>query len=225
MTGFSTMRRNASFRRGMTTAAIGALLVLPVASVTASVSKIGRTWPIAEPDALDEIQARASKLPSDMSAAFGPREKWSALRSAPLAVATMARTRTVVPLYTLQQDIPLPDGRILYHAGMRFNPLDYVTLPFRLLIVQPRDIEWALQEAAPADYILLSGGDPIEIGNRYNRAIFILEPQVKERFGLVAAPAIVRQVGKAMEVREFALKRDSDGRPILPAASAGKPAA
>lgn len=162
-----------------------------------------------------EIEVRVAKLPADMSGAFGPRDRWSALRSASLRVAIITRTRTVVPTYTLPQDIVLADGRILYPRGMRFNPLDYVTLPFRLLVVAPRDIEWALREAGPADYILLSGGDPITLGNRYNRAIFLLEPRVKERFDLMAAPAIVRQVGQAMEVREIALKRDAEGRPIL----------
>jgi|GEM_PF-3387258 len=58
-------------------------------------STIGRTWPIAEPDALAEIEAKVATLPSDMSKRFGPRSNWSALKAASLAVATTDRLRSV----------------------------------------------------------------------------------------------------------------------------------
>lgn len=84
-------------------------------------STIGRTWPIAEPDALVEIEARVATLPKDLAPKFGPRARWSAMKSATLAPVTTARTRTVIPFYTLDMDVPLPDGRVLYPQGLHLQ--------------------------------------------------------------------------------------------------------
>jgi conjugal transfer pilus assembly protein TraW len=35
----------------------------------------------------------------------------------------------VVPFYTLDDDIRLPDGRLLYAKGYTFNPLAYTSCP------------------------------------------------------------------------------------------------
>lgn len=178
------------------------------ASAAADRSTIGRTWPIAEPDALSEIEAKVATLPRDMSKAFGPREKWSALKSAALAPATADRVRTVVPFYTLDFDIQLPDGKTLYPKGFTFNPLTFVTLPQRLVVVHPRDLGWALRTARPTDFILLTAlggesGDPIALTEKTGRAIYILEERVKERLGLTVAPVVVTQAGQKLVLTEF----------------------
>ena len=196
--------------QGMVYAALilGAVLLGTVAK--AGTSTIGRTWPIAEPDAMSEIEARAAAQPANIANRFGPRERWSAMRSASLGRATVDRTRSIVPFYTLDQEIRLPDGKLLYPKGFTFNPLTYVSLPQRLIIVQPGDLAWALKTATITDFILLAAGGPkdadaLTLGERYGRAIFILEPRVKERLGLTVAPVIVRQVGQKLELTEVRL--------------------
>ncbi|MFX8032056.1 hypothetical protein ABTK54_19915, partial [Acinetobacter baumannii] len=82
--------------------------------------------------------------PADMSGKFGPRSTWSAMKAAPLGVAVHTLRRSVVPFYTLESEIRLPDGTLLYPKGYTFNPLAYVTLPQRLVVVHPRDLAWAL---------------------------------------------------------------------------------
>lgn len=173
----------------------------------AATSKIGRTWPIAEPDALSEIEGRAAHVP-DMKSAFGPRENWSAMKAATLGIAQADRNRTVVPLYTLGEDIRLPDGKLLYAKGYSFNPLAYVSLPQRLIVVHPRDLAWALRTARPSDFILLAAGGPgdadaITLGERHGRALFLLEERVKARLGLTVAPVIVAQTGQKLVLTEI----------------------
>jgi conjugal transfer pilus assembly protein TraW len=182
-------------------ATIVSLLVcaLVAAAAHAQTSVIGRTWPIAEPDALAEIEAKTQTLPSNMADRFGPRERWSAMKAAPLGVTTMNRVRSVIPFYTLDFDVKLPDGKLLYPKGFTFNPLTYVSLPQRLVVVRPENLAWALHTAAPADWILLAAGarasaDPIALGQKAGRPLFILEERVKERLGLQVAPVIVAQV-------------------------------
>ncbi|WP_150291066.1 conjugal transfer protein TraW [Sphingobium estronivorans] len=183
----------------------------PVAGSAPSRSTIGRTWPIAEPDALAEIEAKVATLPSDMSKAFGPREKWSALKAAPLGVAGADRVRSVIPFYTLDFDITLPGGKTLYPKGFTFNPLTYVKLPQRLVVVHPRDLGWALRNARASDFILLSAlgtqnGDAIDLSEKTGRPIFILEERVKQRLGLTLAPVIVEQSGTRLILTEYGPK-------------------
>jgi conjugal transfer pilus assembly protein TraW len=178
------------------------------AQSAANRSMIGRTWSITEPDALSEIEAKAATLPTNMSKAFGPHERWSALKAAGLAAAGADHVRSVIPFYTLAFDIRLPDGKTLYPKGFTFNPLTYVTLPQRLVIVHPRDLGWALRMARPTDFLLLSAmagtrGDPIALTKQTGRAIYILEERVKERLGLTVAPVIVSQVGQRLVLTEY----------------------
>lgn len=173
------------------------------ASTQAATATIGRTWPIAEPDALSEIEARAARQPADMAGSFGPRNGWSAMRAAALGVAPHARVRSVVPFYTLEFDIKLPDGTMLYPKGFTFNPLTYVSLPQRLVIVHPRDLGWAQRTARPADFILLTAGDALALGEQVGRPLFILEERVKDRLGLTVAPVIVSQAGQRLVLQEY----------------------
>lgn len=183
----------------------------PVAGGAPSRSTIGRTWPIAEPDALAEIEAKVATLPGDMSKVFGPRDKWSALKAAPLGVAGADRVRSVVPFYTLDFDITLPGGKTLYPKGFTFNPLTYVKLPQRLVVVHPRDLGWALRNARASDFILLSAfgaqnGDAIDLSEKTGRPIYILEERVKQRLGLTVAPVIVEQSGTRLILNEYGPK-------------------
>lgn len=197
-------------RRHQFGAAMLATAICASSAAYADTSTIGRTWPIAEPDALSEVESRAGQLP-DMKKAFGPRERWSAMRAATLADARHSQTRQVVPLYTLDREIRLPNGRLLYAKGYTFNPLAYVTLPQRLIIVRPRDLVWALREAKPADFVLLAAAganervaaDPIALSERYGRPLFLLDGRVKERLGLTVAPVIVAQSGQKLVLTEF----------------------
>lgn len=182
------------------------------ASAHAATSTIGRTWPITEPDALAEIEARASQLPADLRARYGPRSAWSAMKAAVLPPATHSQVRSVVPFYTLDTEIRLPGGELLYPKGYSFNPLSYVTLPQRLVVVHPRDLDWALRTARISDFILLAAGsaqddDAITLSERTGRPIFILEQRIKDRLGLTVAPVIIAQVGTRLELTEVRLDR------------------
>ncbi|KKW90159.1 conjugal transfer protein TraW [Sphingobium chungbukense] len=185
----------------------------------AGTATIGRVWPIAEPDALTEIEGRTARQPADLSAAFGPRSSWSAMRAASLGVTREDRTRSVVPFYTLPEEVRLPDGKLLYPKGFTFNPLSYVSLPQRLVVVTPRDLDWALARASDTDFILIAAGsskdaDVLTLSDRHSRALFILEERVKERLGLTVAPVIVRQLGQKLELTEIVVDPKRPGRPL-----------
>jgi conjugal transfer pilus assembly protein TraW len=185
--------------------------------VNAATATIGRTWPIAETDALTEIEAKAATLPKDLGPKFGPRSRWSAMQSARLGTVTAARTRAVVPFYILDMDVELGDGRVLYPKGYTFNPLAYVSLPQRLVIAHANELGWALKTATVTDWILLASGsganpDPVQLSRQAGRPLFLLEERVKERLGLTVAPVIVRQVAQKLELTEILLSKPVAGR-------------
>lgn len=193
-------------------AGLAALLLSPamlIQPAEAATSTIGRTWPIAEPDALSEIEGKVASLPP-MASRFGQRSDWTAMRSAALRVTRRNALRTVVPFYTLGDDIRLPDGRVLYPKGFTFNPLTYVRLPQRLIVVHAGEVGWALDEARPTDWILLASGpspspDPIALSQKVGRPIFILEDAVRQRLGLTVAPVIISQAGTKLVLDERAV--------------------
>lgn len=222
--------RSVAIFQAVTVAALVAASMLVAARADAATSTIGRTWTIAEPDALAEIEAKTASLPADMRGQFGPRSRWTAMQAASLAPAARNRTRTVVPFYTLEQEIRLPGGKLLYPRGFTFNPLAYVTLPQRLIIVHPRELDWALKEARLTDFVLIAAGhagddDAVTLSERTGRPIFILEQRIKDRLALTVAPVIVRQVGQKLELSEVHVEQDARAIPMtVPAAPARRTA-
>lgn len=163
---------------------------------------IGQTYPIIEPDALEEIEARVAKTRFDPKV-FGEEGEWSALQSPHLPDTEIPERRIVVPFFALTFDIPDKDGNILYPAGYTFNPLEYLTLPSRLIIVAEDQVEWALSVAETADMIILAGSNALEATREHGRPIFKLEDRVRERLDLRSVPSVVEQHGKHFVVDEI----------------------
>ncbi len=89
---------------------------------------VGRVYPIAEKDCLNEIREKAKKLDwekiRDESIEMAKNYKPENLVKLPKA--TQDKTFLVDMSYTLGNDIPDKDGKIIYHKGYRFNPLEYI---------------------------------------------------------------------------------------------------
>ena len=174
---------------------------------------IGRTYPITEKDALKEIEERVENHRYDPKV-FGSEDDWSALRSVQLPAATEHKIRQVIPFFALSFDIPDKDGNILYPAGYTFNPLEYLRLPSRLIIVAENQLDWSIAEADIGDMVIMAGGDALKAMRFHGRPIFKLEPQVKERLDLKAVPSIITQEGNHFIVEEILLDDDQLSMPL-----------
>lgn len=182
------------------------LLAFPI--LAASIT-MGKTYAILEPDALAEIEARVERSSWNGKELFGDPSTWSATKSATLKLAVNNRIRHVVPEYALTIDIPDTrkgrEGKLLYPKGYTFNPLQYVKMTGRLIIVPPHLIAWGRGQMRLGDMLLLSGGNIVAEINKYQDAIFVLEPRIKERFQLTHAPVIVEQDGNRLRLHEIAI--------------------
>lgn len=201
------------------------VLVLLLCALTAGSAQarvlgtVGRVFPIAERDALAEIEERAGQV--DWKA-LPQRERPADYRPATLVhLPRVARGRTflVDMAHTLDFDVPDGRGGILYPKGFRFNPLEHVPFNQTLVVLDgddPEQLAWLRgygPAREPGTMILLSGGSYREIGAALGRAVFYADRRIIERFRLAAVPSLVARKGHMMEVTEIALPTSSPGMP------------
>jgi len=188
-------------------------LVLGVSSVHAKViGTYGTTYRITERDALAEIEDRARQV--DWNKVLdkrkvenyqGPPDKASLPR------AKRNRSFPVDMTYTTEIDVPDGKGGILYPKGYTFNPLDYVTYPKTLVVINgtdPDQVRWF----AASEYdkrldvtLLLTEGSFGAVSKRISRPLFYADRKIIERLRLKAVPSVIKQKGRLMEVTELTL--------------------
>ena len=183
----------------------------------------GASWPIAEADLLEEIEARLTAMQRSGEFARIEREALSRARSgleepepvSGIAPARETRSRLFDPAIVVERDIRLPDGTLIAAAGTRVNPLASHALSRDLLFVDGRrdaEIAWALKHARPAKIVLLAGR-PLDLARRHRRPFFFDQGgRLAARFGIAATPALVEQAGSQLRITEIPVEdRDAPG--------------
>ena len=128
------------------------------------------------------------------------------------------------PTYILTEDAVLPCGRVLYRAGTRVNPLDYMDLGRRLFFVDGREekqVEWLKSRLLPdsssgenkiEDRIILVGGSPVELQDKLGFEVYFDQAgELTTRFGIKGSPALAEQDGKSLKIVEVALDEEEAG--------------
>ncbi len=174
---------------------------------------VGATYPIAEPDALTEIEEAAKRVNWEKLLEKKKMEKMiqsyrpSGLISVPRARA--ARSYPVDMTYTLTQDIPDGRGGVLYPSGFTFNPLQYLSLPNILVFIDgsdPDQVDWygaSSYAKEPRATLLLTDGNYFELMEKFKRPVFYANGSLLSRMNLTAVPAVAIQKGPMIEVHEI----------------------
>ena len=182
----------------------------------------GATWSVAEPDLLEQIEARLSAIQRSGDMARIEREARSRARARleepqpvpGIAPAREARVRLFDPAITVERDIRLPDGTPIAAAGARVNPLSSHALPRDLLFVDGRreaEISWALKHQRPAKIVLLAGR-PLDLMRQYGRPFFFDQGgRLAARFGIAATPSLVEQAGSKLRITEIPVEDRDPG--------------
>ena len=210
-------------------AALGAVAVagisIPVTAKDLGVR--GATWPVAEPDLLEQIEARLRGMERSGELARLGREARANARARleepdpvpGIVAATEERTRLLDPSITVARDIRTPDGALIAAKGTRVNPLERMTLTRDLLFVDGRraaEIAWALtreEEGGRPAKIVLVAGRPLELMRRHRRPFFFDQGGVlAARLRIAATPSLVGQAGTLLRISEIPVEdRDAPG--------------
>lgn len=196
-----------------------ALLLLSLQAFAKDLGTVGKTYPIAEADALTEMEDRARRIDTKKMLVKVRPEKYRPGNLKNLPRASKSRSYLVDMSYTVQEDIPDGKGGILYPRGYTFNPLSY--MPFRktLVVIDGSDrqqVEWfagSRYKSDPAVMLLLTDGASGDVQRRVRRPVFYATEPIVNRFRLSAVPSVIRAKGTNMEVEEIvvSLKRSANG--------------
>ncbi len=167
-----------------------------------SAVSVAKTYPIAEKDILNEIQEKARSV--DVSSITKKsRAQWSAFIGYPLPEVTENKRRSYVPFYTTEMAIKNADGSILYPKGFTFNPLDHIQLPYRIVVFKLSQLPKIKHLFRPTDVLIADSGDVIEVSEKENLHVFMLDKRTAKRLNVKAVPSIITQSGKKLIIEEF----------------------
>lgn len=189
-----------------------ALLMCALSVQAKDIGTFGMTYRIAERDALAEIEERARQV--DWHKVLDKR-KVENFQGPPdrVRLPRVKRNRSfpVDMTYTTEIDVPDGKGGILYPKGYTFNPLDYVTYPKTLVVIDgtdPEQVKWF----AASEYdkrldvtLLLTEGSFGSVSKKISRPLFYADRKMVDRFKLKAVPSVIRQNGRFIEVAEVKL--------------------
>jgi len=134
------------------------------------------------------------------------------VKVAGITKATKDRVFIYDPSYTLEEDTVLPDGRVLYPAGTKVNPLDHVSLQKKLIFIDGNDeqqVTWFKKQQIDSyikeeDKLILTAGRPLDLEKELSREVYFDQSGVlTSKFGIRAVPAIVLQQWKVLAIKEI----------------------
>jgi conjugal transfer pilus assembly protein TraW len=197
------------------------VLALVLSSATATdLGRIGPTTPIGEPHLLDDIQRRLREKDrrgelqqlEEAARARGVKAVAEPVPVPGLQATTAARSFYYDPTLVLERNILDEQGRVLFAAGTRKNPLEIVALSTRLLFFDARDPRQVRQARRLVD---LHGGGvkPILVGGSYLdlmkawrvRVYYDQNATLTRQLGIAQVPALVSQEGLRLRVDELVL--------------------
>lgn len=113
--------------------------------------------------------------------------------------------------YTNPDDIYDNNGKILYPKGFKFNPLDYQTLHYQMIVINgnnQEEINWLIRNNYTDNIkykILLSDGNYQEVSKLLNQPVFYAIPKITDKFNLKYTPSVITQIGNKIEVKEICI--------------------
>ena len=171
---------------------------------------------VSEPDLIEELQRRLAALDLGKLREQALARYWQRVAFAELPVAAEPRTREIDPTITAPRDVRTADGTVLVRAGERVNPLDRLPFTQRLVVFDASDERQVATAQAPGTGGRraargVSGqpsGPPFWLGrarsveDTLDAPVYLLTPDLRERFALERVPAFVESRGRVFVVAE-----------------------
>lgn len=184
----------------------------------ADLGVIGPVYPIAEPNFLEwigsQLQARQANGDLQRLQNEARQRVIEHVNNPPpvagITAAEWARTFYFDPTYTLERNLVDQDGRLLFAAGTRKNPLEVVSLSTRLLFFDARDPGQVKRARALINFYqgrvkpILTGGSFLSLMKVWRTQVYYDQYGVlTRRLGIEHVPAIVSQEGMRLRIDEL----------------------
>jgi len=193
------------------------LFSAPVSAAVKELGTFAETYPIAEKDAIEEIQEKSQSIgPQALIDPVEAESKITSFKPATLSLpkATKDRQFLVDMTYTLEIDIPDKDGNIVYPAGYQLNPLEHMNNPMTYVFINAADkdqVNWFLKSSYGNNLscrLLITDGEYFDLSEKLGRPVYYALRQITERFQLEYVPCIVSQDGQFMKVKEVNIEAE-----------------
>lgn len=186
-----------------------------------NLGSIGPTYGIDEQDLLAMIDERLRVMEKsgelqrlkDAAVARGREAVVNPVPVKGLVTGSTARTFYFDPTFELDHNIVDANGRLLFPAGTRKNPLEVVSMTRRLLFFDGRDAKQVAEaQRLIAHYAgrvkpILTAGSYLELMRKWHAPVFYDQQGILvKRFRIQQVPALVSQEGMRLRIDELALK-------------------
>lgn len=193
------------------------LLITPL--VAKDLGTHGPTFSIEEEDPIALIQQKLKEMEErgeleEHKLTLQKKTKDCVERPKPvegITKATTNRTFSYDPTYVVKEDIKDHTGKVLYKKGLKFNPLQTLSLTHNLIFFDGDDLQqkaWAsgqLQKG-PLKLILVKGS-PLALSKELGAPVYFDQGGVlTHKLGIKRVPALVTQDGLRLRIEEKALE-------------------
>lgn len=188
--------------------------------------KIGATYQFAERNAMEEIEERSAKVDwvaAERDLAQKLKGQYENLPGSGMLPAAVKDERwQVAKPYTLPFDVPNPQspGEILYPKGYTYNPMEFITVPFSVALLdgtRKEQLDWLKtkldlnQDVTPLTMITMLGGNYSLASEALKKKVYS-GAKIARAGWCTATPCIVSfEPGKPwLDVAQFHVKVQSD---------------
>jgi conjugal transfer pilus assembly protein TraW len=177
---------------------------------------LGPVKSVTEPDLIEDLQRRLAALDLERMREQAIARYWQRVAFEELPVAAEPRTREIDSTITAPQDLRTADGTLLVRAGETLNPLDRLPFTQRLVVFDASDERQVLtarhlgREVGERRVLYLvtqlersRGWEGLaSVEDALDAPVYLLTPDVRQRFALERVPALVEARGQVFVVAE-----------------------
>jgi conjugal transfer pilus assembly protein TraW len=188
-----------------------------VPSATKDLGTLGSTREIAETDLLERLKENLGKIDWKALQQQFRHRFWEQVSFQNLPETRETREYWIDLSVTAPHDLRGPTGQRLILSGQRVNPLEIMPFRQRLLVFdatrpgQVETVQRLAREAGNRRVVLMAtqidrtkGWDGFAgLENRLQSPVYLLTPELKERFRLKAVPALIEADQFRIRVREI----------------------
>lgn len=191
---------------------------------TGKLPKAGETYPIAEMDFVEDLKLRIGKIDFQSLAKKGVEAIWKHQKYTTLPKANVTSSIVYDPSFIVEEDVTLPDGRLIAAAGTRFNPQQASPLSKTLIFIDATDkdqVDFARKLikqkfSEGKNFNLMATKLPEEttwqsyhdLRNQLGGLLYIANDQILSRFKISSLPSTVEGNGLQLKLTQHALKNE-----------------